>query len=165
VANRPDPRPVGHARPLGESREDGHSQPVDRRPGLHLPLFLAYGVTGVRNMNDGTADVTLELTNTIKRQLAEGSRRGPPRFLSAGPVIDGDPYLASKEGHHPHSGGGSGGGGTAGLEWRRSHQGLRERLQGGLLRDHRRGATDVEIPLGAPGLSLHEELIRLVEAA
>src|SRR5262245_30558684 len=37
----------------------------------HLPLFLAYGVTGVRNMNDGTGDVTLELTNTIKRQLAE----------------------------------------------------------------------------------------------
>ena len=59
----------------------------------HFPLFLAYGVTGVRNMNDGTADVTLELTNTIKRQLAEGSRRGPPRFLSAGPAVDGDPFL------------------------------------------------------------------------
>ena len=59
----------------------------------HFPLFLAYGVTGVRNMNDGTADVTLELTNTIKRQLAEGSRRGPPRFLSAGPAVDGDPSL------------------------------------------------------------------------
>ena len=63
----------------------------------HLPLFLAYGVTGVRNMNDGTGDVTLKLTNTIKRQLAEGSRRGPPRFLSAGPAVDGDPYLASKK--------------------------------------------------------------------
>ena len=59
----------------------------------HFPLFLAYGVTGVRNMNDGAADVTLELTNTIKRQLAEGSRRGPPRFLSAGPAVDGDPPL------------------------------------------------------------------------
>jgi imidazolonepropionase-like amidohydrolase len=63
----------------------------------HLPLFLAYGVTGVRNMNDGTGDVTLKLTNTIKRQLAEGTRRGPPRFLSAGPAVDGDPYLASKK--------------------------------------------------------------------
>jgi imidazolonepropionase-like amidohydrolase len=63
----------------------------------HLPLFLAYGVTGVRNMNDATGDVTLELTNTIKRQLAEGARRGPPRFLSAGPAVDGDPYLASKK--------------------------------------------------------------------
>jgi imidazolonepropionase-like amidohydrolase len=59
----------------------------------HFPLFLAYGVTGVRNMNDGTADVTLGLTNTIKRQLAEGSRRGPPRFLSAGAAVDGDPPL------------------------------------------------------------------------
>jgi hypothetical protein len=59
----------------------------------HLPLFLAYGVTGVRNMNDGTGDVTLELTNAIKRQLAGGSRRGPPRFLSAGAAIDGDPYM------------------------------------------------------------------------
>ena len=59
----------------------------------HLPLFLAYGVTGVRNMNDGTADMTLELTNTIKRQLADGSRRGPPRFFSAGPAVDGDPPL------------------------------------------------------------------------
>lgn len=63
----------------------------------HLPLFLAYGVTGVRNMNDRTGDVTLKLTNTIKRQLAEGSRRGPPRFLSAGPAVDGDPYLMSKK--------------------------------------------------------------------
>lgn len=59
----------------------------------HLPLFLAHGVTGVRNMNDFTGDVTLELTRTIKRQLVEGSRPGPPRFLSAGPAVDGDPYL------------------------------------------------------------------------
>ena len=63
----------------------------------HLPLFLAYGVTGVRNMNDRTGDVTLALTNTIKRQLAEGSRRGPPRFLSAGPAVDGHPYMMSKK--------------------------------------------------------------------
>jgi imidazolonepropionase-like amidohydrolase len=63
----------------------------------HLPLFLAHGVTGVRNMNDRTNDVTLELTNTIKRELADGSRHGPPRFLSAGPAVDGDPYLMSKK--------------------------------------------------------------------
>jgi imidazolonepropionase-like amidohydrolase len=48
-------------------------------------------------MNDRTGDVTLKLTNTIKRQLAEGRRRGPPRFLSAGPAVDGDPYLMSKK--------------------------------------------------------------------
>jgi len=59
----------------------------------HFPLFLAYGVTGVRNMNDGTGDLTLELSNAIKRQLTDGARRGPPRFLSAGSALDGDPYM------------------------------------------------------------------------
>ena len=61
----------------------------------HFPLFLAHGVTGVRNMNDGTGDVTLELTTSVRHKLAEGDLRGPPRFLSAGPSIDGDPPLGS----------------------------------------------------------------------
>jgi Amidohydrolase family len=61
----------------------------------HFPLFLAHGVTGVRNMNDGTGDVTLELTRSVRRRLAEGDLRGPPRFLSAGPSLDGDPPQGS----------------------------------------------------------------------
>jgi imidazolonepropionase-like amidohydrolase len=61
----------------------------------HFPLFLAHGVTGVRNMNDGTGDVTLALTKTVRRQLAEGAHRGPPRFLTSGPSLDGDPPLGS----------------------------------------------------------------------
>ena len=61
----------------------------------HFPLFLAHGVTGVRNMNDGTGDVTLELSKRVRRQLAEGDLRGPPRFLTAGPSVDGDPPLGS----------------------------------------------------------------------
>jgi imidazolonepropionase-like amidohydrolase len=61
----------------------------------HFPLFLAHGVTGVRNMNDGTGDVTLALTKMVRRQLAEGKLPGPPRFLSAGPSLDGDPPLGS----------------------------------------------------------------------
>jgi imidazolonepropionase-like amidohydrolase len=61
----------------------------------HFPLFLAHGVTGVRNMNDGAGDMTLELTKSVRRRLAEGDLRGPPRFLSAGPSIDGDPPLGS----------------------------------------------------------------------
>ncbi len=56
----------------------------------HFPLFLAHGVTGVRNMNDGTADVTLELTTSVKRRLAEGDLSGP-RLLVNGPTINGDP--------------------------------------------------------------------------
>lgn len=61
----------------------------------HFPLFLAHGVTGVRNMNDGAGDATLELTTSVRRRLAEGSILGPPRFLSAGPSLDGDPPLGS----------------------------------------------------------------------
>jgi hypothetical protein len=61
----------------------------------HFPLFLAHGVTGVREMNDGTRDVTLELTNSIRRRLAEGELAGPPRFLSSGPSVEGDPPLGA----------------------------------------------------------------------
>jgi imidazolonepropionase-like amidohydrolase len=61
----------------------------------HFPLFLAHGVTAVRNMSDGTADLTLKLTKSVRRRLAEGDLRGPPRFLTAGPSVDGDPPLAS----------------------------------------------------------------------
>lgn len=60
----------------------------------HLPSYLAWGVTGVRNMNDGTGDVSLAMTNSIKRRLAAGDIHGP-RFLANGPTLDGDPSLAS----------------------------------------------------------------------
>src|SRR5215207_9611153 len=53
----------------------------------HFSLFLAHGVTGVRNMNDGTGDVTLKLSNSVRRRLAEGDLRGPPRFFTAGPSV------------------------------------------------------------------------------
>lgn len=63
-------------------------------PGVdwHFPLFLAHGITGVRNMNDATADVTLELTNEVKRRVAKGELPGP-RVVASGPSIDGDPPL------------------------------------------------------------------------
>ena len=61
----------------------------------HFPLFLAHGVTGIRNMNDGTGDLTLELAKAVKRRLIEGELAGPPRFLNSGPSLDGDPPLAS----------------------------------------------------------------------
>lgn len=60
----------------------------------HFPLFLAHGITSVRNMNDATADPTLALTRSIKRRLAEGALAGP-RLLANGPTVDGDPPLAS----------------------------------------------------------------------
>lgn len=60
----------------------------------HFPLFVAFGVTGVRDMNDGTGDPSMEATNAIKRRLAEGTLPGP-RLLAAGPSLDGDPPLGS----------------------------------------------------------------------
>ena len=46
-------------------------------------------------MNDGTGDVQLKLTNSVRLRLTEGVLLGPPRFLTAGPSIDGDPRLGS----------------------------------------------------------------------
>ena len=60
----------------------------------HFPLFLAFGVTGVRNMGDASADPTLALTNSVKRRLATGALQGP-RLVASGPAVDGDPPLAS----------------------------------------------------------------------
>lgn len=60
----------------------------------HFPLFLAYGVTAVRNMNDATADPTLELTRSVKRRLTSGELLGP-RLLANGPAVDGEPPLTS----------------------------------------------------------------------
>jgi uncharacterized protein YciI len=60
----------------------------------HFPLFLAWGVTAVRNMNDGTGDVSLRLTNSAKRRLKTHELSGP-RLLASGPSIDGEPALGS----------------------------------------------------------------------
>lgn len=55
----------------------------------HFPIFLALGITGVRNMHS-TADAPLERTNEVKRRLLSGELRGP-RFLANGGLVDGDP--------------------------------------------------------------------------
>lgn len=114
----------------------------------HFPLFLAHGVTGVRNMNDGTGDVTLELSKRIKRQLAEGDLRGPPRFLTAGPSVDGDPPLASNPVVVRTAAEA-----RAAVEQLASNGAdvvkVYENLSRGLLRDHRRGQAQ-ENPRGRP---------------
>ncbi len=53
----------------------------------HFPLFIALGITGVRNMHT-SVDTALELTQAIKRRVANGSLPGP-RFIANGPVVDG----------------------------------------------------------------------------
>jgi imidazolonepropionase-like amidohydrolase len=60
----------------------------------HFPLFVAHGVTIVRNMNDFTADPTLALIKSVRRRLAEGELVGP-RLLANGPSLDGDPPLGT----------------------------------------------------------------------
>lgn len=55
----------------------------------HFPLFVAHGVTSVRNLHT-TVDTALESTKSIKRRVASGELLGP-RFLANGPIIDGSP--------------------------------------------------------------------------
>lgn len=57
--------------------------------GWHFPLFVANGITAVRNMHS-TSDTALGLTNAIKRRVASGALLGP-RMLANGPIIDGEP--------------------------------------------------------------------------
>ena len=59
--------------------------------GWHFPLFLAHGVTGVKNMHS-TVDAALALTTDIQSRLKRGEVLGP-RFLASGPVVDGAPPL------------------------------------------------------------------------
>lgn len=55
----------------------------------HFPLFVAHGVTSVRNMHT-SVDTALELTTAIRGRLAAGVLLGP-RFLANGPILDGVP--------------------------------------------------------------------------
>jgi imidazolonepropionase-like amidohydrolase len=88
----------GAALPLGTTVIDGRGKYLI--PGLwdmhvhsagsarqEFPVYLALGVTGVRNMHT-TADTALELTSSIARQVAAGTLLGP-RFIANGPIVDG----------------------------------------------------------------------------
>jgi len=53
------------------------------RTDTFLPLFIANGVTGVRDMYGD-----LEILQRVRRQIADGARIGP-RIVTAGPIVDG----------------------------------------------------------------------------
>ncbi len=55
----------------------------------HFPLYMAYGITSVRNMHT-TADDPLALVLSIKRRVESGELLGP-RFLANGGIVDGEP--------------------------------------------------------------------------
>jgi imidazolonepropionase-like amidohydrolase len=59
-----------------------------------FPLLLAYGVTGVRNMNPGM-DSAIERTRDVEQQLASGAVSGP-RWIAGGPTVDGDPPVSTR---------------------------------------------------------------------
>lgn len=63
-----------HAHALGDGREDAF-----------LPILLAHGVTGVRNMH--TTRPLAEIV-ALKRAISRGERLGP-RIMAAGPLVDG----------------------------------------------------------------------------
>ena len=56
-----------------------------RRRRIFFPLFVANGVTGVRDM---AAFIPLEQAKLIRREIADGRLLGP-RFVTPGPLIDG----------------------------------------------------------------------------
>jgi len=55
----------------------------------HFPLYIAFGITSVRNMHTNV-DHPLEFVVSIKQRVGSGELLGP-RFLANGGVIDGDP--------------------------------------------------------------------------
>ena len=72
----PDPRPLGHARPRVFRRLGA------RRQGRHAPLFLANGVTGVRDMGS-------DLESVLAAPRRRGGPQLGPRMVISGPMLDG----------------------------------------------------------------------------
>lgn len=56
------------------------------QPDRFFPLFLANGVTGVRDMG---GDLSLPQIQQLKKEIADGSRLGPEIF-AAGPILEGE---------------------------------------------------------------------------
>lgn len=52
-------------------------------PELFFPLFIANGITGVRDMSSN-----LELANKLRKQIENGTLTGP-RIVAASPIVDG----------------------------------------------------------------------------
>jgi len=57
--------------------------------GWHFPLYIAHGITSVRNLHTGVNDA-LDFVLSIKQRVGAGELLGP-RFLANGAVVDGDP--------------------------------------------------------------------------
>ena len=58
---------------------------IKGRPAVFFPLFIANGITGVRDMG---GDIPLAEVQQIKHELEDGATIGP-RIFAAGPIVDG----------------------------------------------------------------------------
>lgn len=58
------------------------------RADTFLPLFIANGVTGVRDMGVGDIDGDLEVLDRVRKEAAQGTRVAP-RIVASGPIVDG----------------------------------------------------------------------------
>ena len=56
-----------------------------RYTNIFYPLFIANGITGIR---DGWSEVPLDTLVHWRREILAGAREGPPRQLLAGPALD-----------------------------------------------------------------------------
>ena len=65
---------------------DMHVHPREYEPDIAFPMFIATGVTGVR---DAGTQVPLSTITQWKREIVAGTRVGP-RYLVSGPQIDRD---------------------------------------------------------------------------
>jgi hypothetical protein len=70
----------------------------ERSTDIFYPLFIANGVTGIR---DAWSEVPLDTLIMWRREIVAGTRVGPPRQLLAGPALDEEtPCMREKgEGH------------------------------------------------------------------
>ncbi len=63
---------------------DLHTHPRGSAPNIFYPLFVANGVTGIR---DAGSEILLDTLRQWRREILAGTRVGPPRQILSGPPI------------------------------------------------------------------------------
>jgi hypothetical protein len=74
---------------------DVHTHAMHAAPDIFYPMFLANGVTGIR---DAGSPVPLDTLRLWRQQILAGTRVGPPREILSGPSLAGPPPIAEGPG-------------------------------------------------------------------
>lgn len=86
----------GHGKYLIPGLWDMHAHVVaEENWRWRFPLYLSYGVTGIRNMGVTGEDSALALAVALRRRVAAGEVVGP-RLVTTGPLLDGSPGVRPK---------------------------------------------------------------------